>query len=256
MNATLLAIIASNLWDVSPGAEGDPTLLVLTPGLERAAYHRVIRRMKRGRDLRVFELGCEDVDRAGAVRALVEEARALPDGYTVVAHGLGATLALSAATELEASRYLLMAPVLDLEPVAALEELAALRLPSEGTIDVSGDRLFGERSLVEVLLGGVPTPRSCVPASLAGEIQQWITDGVPLELEAVTEPVWIGVSLGDSVAAVEAVVPASRRLKSRQIERFGRNRFALHDYRHGELLWRRGPLRVWTRELRHPSRGH
>lgn len=73
---------------------------------------------------------------------------------------------------------------------------------------------------------------------------------MPIDLSHVDRPVWIAVSLGDSVASVEAVVPASRALPERHLVRLGINRMDPRDFSHADMLADPIPVRAATRAAR------
>jgi hypothetical protein len=85
---------------------------------------------------------------------------------------------------------------------------------------------------------------SCWSAPFAAQVLSWAHQGqIPVDLAAVTQPVDVAVSLGDDLAAVEAVVPASRKLPDRTLTRLGVTRLDPQDYEHGALLSQPAPRR-------------
>ena len=182
------------------------------------------------------------------VQLLREKDRELGGNYSLVAHGLGASLSLLAAPRLRADEYILLAPILDLSPSRAMASLGELKIT--GPIDLSRESTWSGLDIREVLLGESGVMNGCLSMGLASEIQGWLHSGeVPLRLEAVDAPIWLGLSLGDEMSTVEAVVPASRRIPNRRLVRFGINRFDERDFSHWELLTSPVPLRVAVRQI-------
>lgn len=207
-------------------------LLVTSPGVQLEAYEPLYVALRdRGAEVTPVAFPCSgDLDRA---RDLVARTAAeLGPDVVVVAHGLGATVALLAHGDAPPSRYVLLAPILDLKPTLALEWVAGRSVGTALDLSVATD------APAQVLLGpGAERYLGCVAPRVATTVQHWIREGaVPLDLEAVDRPVWIGVGLLDEVATVEAVVPASRRLPRRELVRLGINRLDPRDYTHLDLL--------------------
>ena len=99
-------------------------------------------------------------------------------------------------------------------------------------------------------MGAPGVMSGCLSMGLGREFQEWLSQGgAPLVLERVLAFVWLGVSLGDEMSPVEATVPASRRLPSRRLVRFGINRFDSKDFSHWELLSEPVPLRAAARQV-------
>lgn len=216
-----------------------PVLLILTPGWDLEAYVPLIRALRDGgSEVGIVTFPCS----GGLDDALARVRRAQGAEETVVvAHGLGATLALLAGLP---HRHVLLAPVLDVWPVEDTRALAAL------PVDVAVDLSAGHPDL----LGGTP-PLGCVAPRLAQTVQGWIREGMDLPLETVDAHVWIGVGLLDQVAAVEAVVPASRRLPRRELVRLGITRLDPRDYGHVDLLVDPVPIRAAVRAVQDRSMG-
>ncbi len=185
--------------------------------------------------------------------APVAAGESLPDGYVVAAHGLGATVALGAAPRLGAGRYVVLGPVLDLStPVSAVHWLAQQPLPEAAHLDLTQPLPWEEvPDLAALMLGPESPARSCLSVDLARDVAGWVmARELPLDLAAVTAPVWIGVAQEDAVAPLENVVARSRLLPSRELLRLGRTRFDARDFDHGALLSHRVPLRLATRAAR------
>jgi len=248
--ALAVATATDVVWDATPDHDAETVLLVVTPGFQLEGYLPLVWALRGdGRDVRVLTFGCEDQDTEALVDAVVAAAGPLGPDLTVVAHGVGATLVMMAAPRLEADHYVLLAPVLDLWPVAATEWLARQAIPP--ALDLSDPLAWNDQPVQGVLLGEPVPPLTCAPAPFAAEVQGWIRDAhVPVELAAVTAPVWIAVSSGDDVAAVEAVIPASRALPDRKLVRLGVNRLDGQDFTHGEMLRHAIPVRAAVRAAR------
>ena len=252
MRAVAWGLVMSLGMQVDAQAARAPVLLVVTPGLDADAFDAWAHRLHKARHpVTPLSLPCEAASGAQLVERIVQAGAELPEGYVVAAHGLGASLVLMAAPELEAERLVLLGPVLDVQAVGVLDWLADLELSE--TVDLAGELSWNGRAVAPLLLGADPPPLTCISAGLAAEVQGWIRAGaVPLPLETVEMPTWIGVSLGDDVASVEWTVPGSRALPDRSLVRLGYTRFDPQDYEHGELLTRPVPLRVATRAVRAP----
>lgn len=224
-------------------ALGQEVLVVQTPGLSRGAYAPLVHALEQeGLHPRVVGFDCGSHDLADLVDQLV--AAAGPE-LVVVAHGLGATLALEAAPRLQGARFVLSAPILGVVPQPGLLEAV------QG--DVGASVVLSEARAAPLL--GEPVPElSCVPVPFAAEVQSWVRAGsVPLDLAAVDEPVFMVLSLGDDVATVEATLPAARQLAGpRRVLRVGISRFDPQDYQHAQLLSEPRLLRVLAREARQP----
>ncbi len=232
---------ARGRWDV---------LVVQTPGVRDEGVHTLTQALRRrGAAVRVLRFACTDGGVHAQAAHVASAIRSLGPWGVVVAHGVGAVPAIVGSLEVEAAGLVLLAPVLDVWPVAALDFLASLPLGDEVALDVP--RAWGERVLHDVLLGAADVPLGCVDPTLAAEIQGWIRAGVvPLPLTSITHPTWIGVSVGDHVASVEAVIPASRRIATREVVRFGLGRLDHQDFGHAELLTHRVPTRAAARAAR------
>ena len=242
------AAVAADTWeltDLAPETSSGAVLVVVTPGWELEGYQPLVRALRdAGRDVHVLRFACAGQDALRLQDDLVAAATTLPDDKAIVAHGLGATLALQAADRVKAERYVLLGPVLDVEPVAAVA-FAAERVPETDAIDLARGAVWNGLDLADALVGQGHPKLGCAPGPFAREVAGWaLAREVPIALEAVGVPVWIGVSLGDDVAAVEVVVPASRRIPDRTLVRLGMNRMDPQDYEHGQLLTDDVPVRA------------
>jgi hypothetical protein len=248
----VLAVAAATdaVWDATPEHDAETVLVVVTPGFQLEGYLPLVWALRDdGRDVRVLTFGCGGQDTEALVEAVVTAAGPLVPGFTVVAHGVGATLVLMAAPRLESDRYVLLAPVLDIWPVASTEWLAGQPVPP--ALDLSDPLAWNDHPVQSLLLGEPVPTLSCVPAPFAAEVQGWIGAAhVPVDLAAVSAPVWIAVSAGDDVAAVEAVIPAARGLPARKLIRMGVNRLDGQDFNHGEMLRHAIPVRAAVRAAR------
>ncbi len=219
-------------------------VLVVTPGVALEAYGPLLDGLRAGgADPVVVSFPCsgDAASMAARVHQVVAAAARPP---VVVAHGLGATVALAAAPGLEVERWVLLAPVLDVVPVASTTWLAGLEVGPAVHLE-QALAWHGHDDVRPLLLGADLPPLGCVSAGLARDVQGWIRAAdVPLPLEQVTAPVWLGIGLLDAVSPPEAVVPASRRLPRRTLVRFGVNRLDPDDYDHLGLLTEPPPVRA------------
>ncbi len=239
------------LWDAAPHTATDPVLVVATPGFERPSYLPLVHALtEAGRDVHLLEFPCRDQDAKSLAASVAEAAATLPADTPVLAHGVGATLALMAHPSHPASRYVLMAPVLDVQGVAATDHLAEQELGQ--SVHLGGTAEWNGRQLTPLLIGG-EVKLGCAPVGLARDLQTWVQqDHVPLSLDAIEAPVWMAVSIGDDIASIEAVVPASRRLPNRELVRLGVNRLDGQDFSHGELLTHPTSIHAAVHALEHP----
>lgn len=247
--AARLALVPP-LIDLSPETNARPALLVVTPGVDLTAFLPLARALRAdGMDVQALVFPAAGQTSADYADAIASAAASLPDNTVVVSHGLGATLALLAAPRLHVDRYVLLAPVLDVSPVAVDAFLADQ--PVAASLDLSHPVEWAGRDARAVLLGPELPDLGVVSGPFAAEVQGWIRAAhVPIDLSHVDRPVWIAVSLGDSVASVEAVVPASRALPERHLVRLGINRMDPQDFTHAEMLADRIPIRAATRAAR------
>jgi pimeloyl-ACP methyl ester carboxylesterase len=220
-------------------------LIVTSPGFGFDAYRPMLQALvDDGVDVRVVEPGC-----AGDFQALADRVRAViasqPAPPVVLAHGLGAALALAAGGPVD--RYVLLAPILGVPRSAALDDALAaadLRDPVPWR---------GHDDLREVLLGGPVPTLGCFPAALQADLRRFRAAGeLPLSLAEVEAPVWIGIGLLDELAPTEVVVPASRALPHRTVVRLGITHFDPQDYGHLALLTDPVPVRAAVRAAEGP----
>jgi hypothetical protein len=236
---------AVELVHVTEHGGRDPVLVVRTPGFTVGAFEPLVRALV-AEGLDVWEVGFPAREQTSAdfVAALGEARAQLPARVDVVAHGVGATLALMAASELHPRGMYLLAPLLVVPegpPAALLRQLPvgpavdlASPLPYAG--DTLQRRLGVDRGALEPVSG-----------RFAAEVLAW---HAPVNLAAVSVPVWVGFSIGDDVATLEDSLTASRALPHRTVVRFGLNRFDPKDFEHGELLTHPVPLRRLARAVR------
>jgi alpha-beta hydrolase superfamily lysophospholipase len=239
--------MAPTLIDLAPERAGPPALVVVTPGFDREAFVPLARALRgSGMDVQLVDLGCGGEDAAALAEGIAAAAATTPGPDVVVAHGLGAALALRAAPSVDAERYVLLAPLIGVVPSASIRWLA--ERPVGPSVELSAPLDWNGRSIAEVVLGDGAAPLGCLSGPLAAELQRWaLAAEVPVALEAVAAPVWIAVSLGDELATVEAVIPASRRLPSRAVVRLGVNRMDRRDFTHLDLLVEPAPVRAAAR---------
>jgi len=252
----------ADVWHVTPGRHARPVLVVQTPGVARPAMLPLLQALaSQGDDVHLVTLPCDADDTTALAGQVAQAVRALGPKTVVVAHGLGATLALRAAPDAPARGYVLLAPVLDLWPEQATTFLAGRTVG--GAVDLRQPLPWAGHELRTVLLGDPLPPLSCVASGLATDVQAWIRAAhVPLDLSAVKAPAWVGVSLGDEVATLEAVLPAARRLPEHAVVRLGIDRLDPQDYDHAQMLGDAVPVRVAVKaacrlvrrgRLRHPE---
>lgn len=232
-------------WLLAPALAAPEVLLVTTPGVELEGYQPLIRAF-RDRDVEpvLVSLPCSG-DAAALSETVGRAVRAHP-GAVVVAHGLGATLALVGAPDAEVARWVLLGPVLGVPTTGSVRQVATL--PVAGAVALDRAAWVDGHDLRRVLLGDRLPPLGCFPAALARDVQGWIRAGsVPVPLESVTAPVWMGVGLLDELAPPEVSVPASRRLADRELVRLGITRLDPVDYDHAALLSDPAPVRAAVR---------
>ena len=208
-------------------------LLVETPGTETAAWKPLIVALQAvGEQVQVVAFPCSG--NAASFSAAIE--RAEPDGaYILVAHGIGATLALNA--EIQPVELVLLGPVLGYEPSATLQAFASAEIPVRVDLDPS--------PTVARALGIAGIPLGCVASGLAADIQGWMRSGrVPLQRP--TMPVTVFAAPLDEIAPVELLIPAARALATHgnvRVVRLGLGDFASADVDHAGLLTDRDALR-------------
>lgn len=222
-----------------PGLE---ILLVTSPGLTQAAYEPLIHELREdGAAIAPVTFPC-----SGDLDALTEAVARAGEGrrVVVVAHGVGATLALRAADRLEVERWVLIAPVLGVVPGPGLTAVSNLAL-DRSRVDLAGV----PAALGDVWLGaGWEQHATCVAPGLARDIQWWIASShVPVDPSAIREPVWVELGLLDEIATIEATLPQVRRFPSHELVRPGIGRLDPEDYRHLDLIRSAAPVRLAAR---------
>ena len=250
---TLLAYGAEEwrLVDAQPKHARHPVLLVVTPGYDPAAYEPLTEFLvKKGRDVHVLSFYCLPYSSEQITRGLEEAASTMPDGFTVVAHGIGALLPLLIDDQLDVDQYVFLGPTLATHSSAAAEKamlgsagpemdltVSIDQWKSGRSVDISVPRLFGDADVASVLLGSNPPLQDCASGPVAAELQDWYQAGrPPIDYTKITTPVWIGVGLFDRLAPVEALIPASRELPNRELIRLGITRLDARDLDHLGLL--------------------
>ncbi len=217
-------------------------LLVMSPGLTQEAYDPLIHALRaEGAEVTPVGFPCSGdaeslsgaVARAGAGREVV-----------VVAHGIGATLALKAADDLDVRRWVLSGPVLGAVRSPALTDVVGLtlgrsRVELSALPDAVGDVWLGE---------GWRPLSTCVAPGLARDVQWWAESAhVPVDPSEIEAPVWVQLGLLDEVATLEATVPAARRFPDGTLVRPGVSRLDPVDYRHLDLIRAPAPMRLAVR---------
>lgn len=241
--------LAWTLFTPPADQPGEDVLLVVTPGFTRGAFQPVEQRLRQdGHRVYVLVPGCSGQDLPELVDGIRTTAASL-DHPVVVAHGVGATLALLAHSP-AVERYALLGPVLAPPDQELTDLLASREVGYAAHLDVPLD--FHGHDAAEVLLGAPAPSLGCVPGDVARQVQGWVRTGaIPLDLEAIDAPVWLAISPGDDVCTLEAVLPAARRISGpTDIERLGLNHRDHQDFDHGDLLSEPVPLRRLARAVR------
>lgn len=214
-------------------------LLVTSPGLELELYEPLVTELREaGAEVTAVSFPCSG-DATSHAESIVRAA----DGHeVVVAHGLGATLALSVADRLDVERWVLVGPVLDVVTGPWVHE--ATTLPIEGRIELAQ---LPERA--DALLGtGWADVVGCLAPGFARDLQTWARIGeLPIDPLSHTRPTWIELGLLDEIATIEANVPVSRTFPNRHLVRPGVARFDPKDYRHLDLVRDAVPVKLATR---------
>lgn len=202
-------------------------LLVETPGTEPVAWRPLVAALESaGEEVRVVAFPCSGDSESFA--AAIE--RAEPAGeYTLVAHGVGATLALQA--ELRPARAILLGPVLGVEPSAALARVASRPLGPEVRLDHPREDA--------AILGVTGVPLRCVARGFAEDVQAWIATG-DVPRRPIDAPVTVLAAPLDEIAPIELLVPAARALgaldRPVRLIRLGLGDLASRDLDHAGLL--------------------
>lgn len=260
--------MAAEPWDLrddQPRRERRPAMLVVTPGYEPDAFEPLAQALgKKGLDVHVLTFSCIPLDSGAMADALVEAATSLEEDPVVIAHGLGASLALMAGDRMAASHLVLLGPALASWPSEAADLAASISVGPQVDLGVSIDQwttgrsidprpvlAYAESDVASVLMGESPPLQACASGPFAAEVQGWYRrGGPPVDLSAIHTPIWIGVGLLDRLAPVEAVVPASRELPQRELVRLGITRLDGKDFDHLDLLREKVPLKLAARAAR------
>jgi hypothetical protein len=234
---------------LAASAQAREVLVVMSPGFSFEEHRPLIEALQHEEhEVHVVGASCAAANSGELIERLRLKDRELGGGYTVVSHGLGATIALLAAPELQADEYVLLAPVLEVLPSRSMAALAEPVI--DRVIALEQEPSWVDIGLREVLLGGPKVMNGCLSMGLGREFQGWLGHGgAPLKLKQIEAFVWLGVSLGDEMSTVEATVPASRSLPNRHLVRFGINRFDSRDFSHWDLLSDPVPLRTAARQI-------
>lgn len=230
-------------------AQAREVVVVMSPGFSFEEHLPLFEELARGgHELHVVGSSCAARGSSSLIERLRVKDRELGGEYTVVSHGLGATIALLAAPELRADEYVLFGPVLEVLPSRSMASLAEPVISRP--IELEREPSWSTVDLREVLLGRAKVMNGCLSMGLARELQGWLENGTaPLKLEQIEAFVWLGISLGDEMSTVEGTVPASRRLPNRRLVRFGINRLDARDYNHWDMLSDPVPLRAGARQI-------
>ncbi|MCA9494221.1 MAG: alpha/beta fold hydrolase [Myxococcales bacterium] len=227
-------------------------LLVWTPGIGHEGYaplHDAL--VAAGHEVSIVALPCSG-DAEHLAEVVGKRISAQPEPPVVVAHGVGATLALLAADRGEVAGWVLLAPVLDAPDEAATDFLARQTLGA--SVDLSRPLLWRDRDVRHVLLGEDLPPLGCFPAGLARDLARWVgPEAPPIPVAAVTSPVWVGVGLLDELAPPEVVVPLARELGA-DIERIGISGLDGRDFDHAGMLTATPPISAAVRAVREVTR--
>jgi pimeloyl-ACP methyl ester carboxylesterase len=229
-------------------AQAEPVLLVLSPGFSFEEHRGLIDEIRRrDHELHIVGSSCA----APGLESLRQEIRSadleFKGSYTLIAHSVGASVALQVAPEIKADHYILLAPVLGVSASRGLEYLMTLDIHSR--VELAQELAWGEDTLQGALLGKMDYS-GCLSMGVARDLRSWVREGkLSLPLSSLEVPVWIGTSLGDELSPVEVLVPLSRTIKGRRLVRFGLNRFDPQDYSHGELLMSKRPVRSAVKQI-------
>lgn len=223
-------------------------LLVWTPGVGGEAF-RPLREalVAAGHEVTVAALPCSG-DARTLARAVERRVEGLETSPVVVAHGVGATLAVLAAQQVAVRGLVLLAPVLDAPDNAAARFVA--EQPIGAKVDLSRPLAWRHHPDVRAVLLGEDLPAlGCFPAGLARDLASWVGPGAPpIDPALVRAPVWVGVGLLDETAPLEVVVPAARRLGAR-VERLGVSGLDGRDFDHAGMLLGEAPIAAAVRAV-------
>ncbi|MCB9687386.1 MAG: hypothetical protein H6738_03770 [Alphaproteobacteria bacterium] len=227
-------------------------LLVWTPGVGHQGYAPLQDALLvAGHEVTVVALPCSG-DAEHLAEVVGQRIASQPEPPVVVAHGVGATLALMAADRGEVAGWVLLAPVLDVPDEAATDFVA--RRPIGASVDLSRPLVWRDRDVRRVVLGEDLPPLGCFPAGLARDLGRWVGPASPpIPVGAVTAPVWVGVGLLDELAPPEVVVPLARELGA-DIQRIGISGLDGRDFDHAGMLTAGPPVAAAVRAVREVGR--
>ena len=222
-------------WTISEEAYARDVLLVLNPAFSFEEHLTLVDELQQ-REHRIHLVGltCAAPGLDSLSEHILAKERQIAGPYTLIAHGIAASVALQTAPSLRADELILLAPVLDIYPSRAHQSLAAREVTE--TVSLAKSGAWNEGDEIQALFGQGEW-KGCLSMQVAREIQTWMKGNGPvLKLGAIEQPVWVGTSLGDEFSPVEGLVPASRNIPHRQLVRFGINRLDPKDYGHGEFI--------------------
>lgn len=154
----------------------------------------------------------------------------------VVAHGLGARLAVQAG--LQPRGWVFVGPLFDTVPVADMVTLA-----EQGPgLQQAAQRVFGTADA------------GCLSDAFIASAASLVHAPAPIPLDDITAPSIVLVSAGDDAAAVEAVLPATVDLQNTERIRVGIGGWGGHDLSHVALIDTRRGRRLVRRALRRLER--
>jgi hypothetical protein len=209
-------------------------VVVGAPGLVDEAYVPLVQALRaQGAQVSMVSFPCSG-DSGSLGRAIVRSAAGRE--VVLVSHGLGATLALQVAGDLHVVRWVLLGPVLGAVDNAAIRSVVDAAV--KGPVDLSVGRSWGSTTVQSAVLG----PRwadaaGCLSPQMARQLQSWVVDGVVLDLESVTAPVWVSVGALDELSPVEVLLPGARRFQHPTVVRPGLGRMDRVDLDHLGLLY-------------------
>ena len=200
---------AADVWTQGSGRRGEIVLLP-EPGLSLVHTARLSQELAhRGYRVHRVSYDCD----APSLQAIAADLASLNvDESIVIAHGLGARLAIQA--DLQPAGWLLVGPTLDLLP---LQDLTLYPDDPEAS-----ERLFGD---------GVQF--ACGAELARAELSKWAARGpAPINVSGITAPTLVLVSAGDDVAPVETTVPVALAIDGVDLIRIGVGGWAHADLSH------------------------
>jgi len=233
----------------TPGAKGAPVLLVQTPGFSSQALAAAEEALvHHGFSVTSLRLPCAELslDHLGQ---LVDEARTdLGPQTPVVAHGLGATVALWSTRNDPTARLALLSPVVG-APFSAATEAYLDSTPEAW--DVHNQDPWVGRTLHEVVFGPTLAPEGCIPPALHPLLHtpragRWNT------LVGQQEQVWVGLAVGDVFSPIENQLPALQARDNVDVHWAGWNRLYTRNFSHTEILHDPATLRRLSRVTEAP----